>query len=288
MVVAESTLNCLRGCGRSSARKGPALSKPSNRSVARVFEVLGAIGDLGGGVSTSALVTKCQFPRSTIHSVLSELEAQSCVTYDPVGRTWSLGVRLLQLGTAFLRGQPIEVIGRPRLLDLAERTGCTAHIAILDGGDVVYLAKEHPQSGSPVRLVTEVGIRLPAHLTAVGQAMLAALPMARVRDLFRDVKLPLRTGSGASDLDELMSRLNEVQALGYAEEIGQTTTGVACTAAAVFDASGSVAGAIGISRIVGAGDSAGPASKADYAIPVMNSAESLSQDLGQVADTYGT
>lgn len=258
------------------------MTKQSNRSVARVFEVLGAIANQGGGVSTSALVAACQFPRSTIHSVLSELEAQSCVTYDPAGRTWSLGVRLLQLGTAFLRGQPIEVIGRPRLLALADMTGCTAHIAILDGTDVVYLAKEHAQSGSPVRLVTEVGVRLPAHLTAVGQAVLAALPVERVRRLFENRELPLRTGSGASDVEELISQLDQVRQRGYAEEVGQTTTGVACTAAAVFDASGTVAGAIGISRIVGAGDAASAATQQDDALAVMKSAEILSRDLGRV------
>lgn len=258
------------------------MSKASNRSVARVFDILGAIAELGGNVSTATLVTVCQFPRSTIHSVLSELEAQNCVMYDPVGRTWSLGVRLLQLGSAFLYDQPIEVIGRPRLLDLAQRTGCTAHIAMLDGKDVVYLAKEHAHSGSPMRLVTEVGIRLPAHLTAVGQAILAALPVDRVHQLFGGGQLPLRTGSGAAEMDELLTLLDEVRVRGFAEEVGQTTTGVACTAAAVFDASGSVAGAIGISRIVGAGDAVGSASQQDYATLVMKSAESLSRDLGQV------
>lgn len=257
------------------------MARQSNRSVARVFEMLGAIADHGGGVSTSELVAICQFPRSTVHSVLSELEAQSCVTYDPVGRTWGLGARLLQLGTAFLRGQQIEVIGRPRLLTLADSTGCTAHIAILDGTDVVYLAKEHARSISPVRLVTEVGVRLPAHLTAVGQAILATLPADSVRRLYSRRELPLRTGSGANDVEVLIAQLEEVRRHGYATEVGQTTAGVACTAAAVFHASGVAAGAIGISRIVGSGDAASAETQQDDATAVVKSAEALSHDLGR-------
>ena len=95
------------------------------------------------------------------------------------------GVSAFEVGSAYLRHEPLEHIARPILKRLVAAVGETAHLGILYGAESVYLLKEQPQTaGVPVTLVTDVGVRLPAHLTANGRSILAHLPAAQVRALF--------------------------------------------------------------------------------------------------------
>ncbi len=78
----------------------------------------------------------------------------------------------------------------------------TSHLAVLQGTDVIYLDKREPLKPG-VRLVTEVGTRLPAHLTAVGRAILARLDPEQLSALYAGYTWPTRTGEGPTSLDDL-------------------------------------------------------------------------------------
>src|SRR5438034_383570 len=98
---------------------------------------------------------------------------------------------------------PVQRFARPLLEDGAARTGETTHLAVLQGADVLYVDKEQPPGEAP-QLVTEVGVRLPAHLTAVGRAILAQLPAAQVRANLGPSPLVTRTDHGPRSVDELV------------------------------------------------------------------------------------
>jgi DNA-binding IclR family transcriptional regulator len=88
-------------------------------------------------------------------------------------------------------------------------------------------------------LVTDVGVRLPAQLTASGRAMLAAFPAASIRALFPGPgSFVLRTDRGPRTLRELRAVLAEVKRRGYATEDGDVTPGLKSVAAAVLDHAG--------------------------------------------------
>jgi hypothetical protein len=89
-------------------------------------------------------------------------------------RRYGLGVAAFEVGSAYLRQDGLERLARPLLRELVDAVGGTAHLGVLDGRDVLYLGKE--QGAEPAVLVTEVGVRLPAHLTASGRALLAHDP----------------------------------------------------------------------------------------------------------------
>ena len=118
------------------------------------------------------------------------------------------------------------------------RPAHNAHLAVLHGRDVLYVVEERAPGRPP--LVTDVGVRLPAHLTASGLAMLAALPPAQVRALFPDrAAFVQRHGVGPRSLP----RAAPAAARGYGSaatphEDGSVTPGFASVAVAVLDHTG--------------------------------------------------
>ena len=187
-----------------------------------------------GPVGAAALARELGLPRSTTYHLLAELQAADFVVHLPEDRAYGLGVAAFEVGSAYLRHDPLERLARPLLVRVAEQTGCTAQLGILQGNETVYLLKEQPRR--PVTLVTDVGVRLPAHLTASGRAMLAHLPAAQVRALFpTSAAFTSRTGRGPSSLRELREVVRVERAQGYAEEQGQVTAGYRSVAACVFD-----------------------------------------------------
>jgi DNA-binding IclR family transcriptional regulator len=99
---------------------------------------------------------------------------------------------------------------------------------------VLYVIEERAPGRPP--LITEVGVRLPAHLTASGRAILAALPTAQVRALYPDREAFVqRHGVGPSSLSGLRTILAETRQRGLATEDGEITPGFASIAAPVLD-----------------------------------------------------
>ena len=117
----------------------------------------------------------------------------------PEEHGYALGVGVFELGSAYLRHQPLEHLARPLLNRLASRVNLTTHFGILYGHEVLYLLKEQPPRSAS--LVTEIGVRLPAPLTATGRAMLSMLPSSQVTAIFgsRNVFVD-RTGRGPRTL----------------------------------------------------------------------------------------
>jgi DNA-binding IclR family transcriptional regulator len=97
---------------------------------------------------------------------------------------------------------------------------------------VLYVIEERAPGRPP--LVTDVGVRLPAHLTASGRAILAGLPPAQVRALYpRAAAFVTRTGAGPASLSQLRRLLVSTRARGHATEDGEVTPGFASIAAPV-------------------------------------------------------
>ena len=131
----------------------------------------------------------------------------------------------------------MQRLARRPLVALVDRTGHSAHLAVLHGRDVLYVLEERAPRRQP--LVSDVGVRLPAALTASGRAILAGLPPAQVRALFPDrASFVQRHGRGPTSLPALRTLLTETRQRGYATEDGEVTPGFASVAAAVRDHNG--------------------------------------------------
>lgn len=193
----------------------------------------------------AAIARDLGLPRSSTYHLLAVLRHHGFVTHLTEERRYGLGVAAYELGSAYQRQAPLQRIARPVLGRLVDTTTHNAHLAVLHGRDVLYVIEERAP-GRPL-LVSDVGVRLPATLTASGLAMLAALPPAHVRALFphRDT-LVQRAGRGPSSVSELRRLLSTVRRRGYAEEDGQVTPGLASVARAVVDHTGHPAAGIAV------------------------------------------
>ncbi len=211
----------------------------------RGLAILGALAGRPGPVSAAVIARELGLPRSTTYHLLAELVDAGYVTHLPEERRYGLGVSAFELGSAYLRHDPLERLAGPLLRKLVDHVGHNAHLGVLHGGESLYLVKERPSK--PETLVTDVGVRLPAQLTASGRSMLARLPAAQVRALL-GVKsdFVLRTHRGPRDLPGLRRTLAAERRLGWAVEDGNVTTGFASVACPVFDHGGRPIAAISV------------------------------------------
>jgi DNA-binding IclR family transcriptional regulator len=198
-------------------------------------------------VPATTLARALELPRSTVYHLLAVLEREGMVVHLPEERRWGLGVGAFEIGSAYLRHDGLARLAGPLLRDLAARTGATAHLGVLDGRDTLYLLKEQPARGAV--LVTEVGVRLPAHLTASGRALLAEAPRAQVTALYPDRDaLTDRTGRGPRSRGELRRVLARESERGWAHEDGEVTGGVWSVAVAAHDHTGRAVASVGASH----------------------------------------
>jgi DNA-binding IclR family transcriptional regulator len=203
----------------------------------QVLRLLDALARQPAPVPAAVLVRELGLPRSTVYHLLGELIRAGLAVHLPEERRYGLGVAALELGTAYLGQEPLARLARPVLARLVDRVGQSAHLAVLHGREVLYVVEERAP-GRP-SLVTDVGVRLPAHLTASGRSILAELPAAQVRALFPTPEAFVdRTGVGPRSLTGLRQVLTGVRRQGYAGEDGEVTPGFASVAAAAHDHTG--------------------------------------------------
>jgi DNA-binding IclR family transcriptional regulator len=215
---------------------------PAAESTLRVLTHLAA---QRGPTRAAALASALGLPRSTVYQLLDVLVAQGFVVHLPEEHRYGLGIAAFELSSGFSRQQPLSRLGRALVAALVDRLGESAHLVVLHGRDVIYLVEERaPHRPS---LVSDVGVRLPAHLTASGRAMLAALPAAQLRALYPNQSaLEQRDGRGPRTRLELRGVLDRVRTDGYATENGEITPGIASVALAVHDHAGWPAAAIAV------------------------------------------
>ncbi len=182
----------------------------------------------------AAIARDLGLPRSTAYHLLAALRDEGFVVHLPEERRYGLGVAAFELGFAYTRQDPLRWVAGPVLSRLVDATGHNGHLAVLHGRDVLYVIEERAR-GRP-SLVTDVGVRLPAPVTASGLAMLAALPRSQVRALFASRgDFVRRHEVGPTSVRQLDRLLAEVRRAGHAHEDGSVTPGFASVACAVLD-----------------------------------------------------
>lgn len=203
-------------------------------AAAQSLAVLRYLAQQAEPVPAAAICRDVRLPRSTTYHLLDTLIADGFVMHLPEERRYGLGLSSYELASGYSRQAPLQRLARLPLAGLVDRTGHNAHLAVLHGREVIYVIEERAPGRPP--LVTDVGVRLPAHLTASGLAMLARLPAAQVRALFPDpTAFVLRNELGPRSLPDLRRLLAAARRLGYADEAGQITAGISSVAVAVLD-----------------------------------------------------
>ena len=205
-------------------------------AASRTLAILSNLAKAAAPVTAVSLARQIGAPRSSTYQLLQVLEAEGFVIHYPETARWGIGVAAFELGTAYLRHDPLERLARPILHRLVIqldqlKINSTAQMGLLDGSELLYLLKENPTKAAVV--VTDVGVRLPAHLTASGRSMLALLPKAQFKALYPSGKpIARRTEQGPETSKELQSLLDRELKQGFSVESGHVSEGLNTIAAA--------------------------------------------------------
>ncbi|GAB2984252.1 IclR family transcriptional regulator [Actinotalea caeni] len=206
------------------------------KSARRALQVIEYVARRRDGATFVEIARDLGLPNSSLHGLLATLVDMRWLLLDPAQRRYLVGVRPWEVGQAFLPSRELVVRARRYLRAANDELGETIQMAILDDLDVVYIDKV--EGTHPLRLVSEVGIRLPAYVTGIGKALLAALPDDELQERFAGVELEGYTSRTITSGDRLLEVLRAVREQGYAEDDGEYTTGVFCTAVPIRDAAG--------------------------------------------------
>ena len=186
------------------------------------------------------------FDRATARRCLLTLEHEGYAHYD--GKFFTLTPRVLRLGMAALASLPMVQIVQPWLDQLSDKIGKSCSVAILDGTEIVYIARAAQRRVMSINLLP--GSRLPAHCTSLGRVLLAGLPEAECLDIVRASDLSPRTPFSLTEPNEIMDAIHSARETGYAVIDQEVETGLRSLAVPLSNSRGHVVAALNIGMAI--------------------------------------
>lgn len=213
------------------------------QSVARAFAVLRVLAAHPGPLSLAAIAEETELPKSTVSRLLATLEAIAMVERGPDPGTYALGA-----GIAALAGGPTSIpqlvaVAQPYLIDLVERYGEDAGLAVPDGREVLFVRQV--AGLNPVQVRDWTSQRYPAHAVAPGQVIMASWPDEQVEAYLAEPLDPV-TPNTVTDPDRLRERVQDARRLGYAWAFGDWAEGITGVAAPVQDPDGALVSVVNL------------------------------------------
>lgn len=180
--------------------------------------------------------------RATARRCLLTLAHHGYADYD--GKFFTLAPRALRLGTACLATMPLPQIVQPFLDRLSEEIGQSSSVSVLDGSEIVYVARAAQRKLMAISLTA--GSRLPAYCTSMGRVLLAALPPEEARARLGEGPFPARTCLTLTRPAEVMAELDQVRSQGFALIDQEVEIGLRSVAVPLLDARGRVVAAVNV------------------------------------------
>ena len=184
------------------------------RSVERVAALLELLSERKTPMRMIEIAQNLGMPKSTTHGLLQTLLAKDFVVRDDQQR-YRLSMRLFSLAATALELVNLPELARPAMEEVSSRTGGTCNLAVLDGHDVLYIEKVENRN-SVVRLVTHVGTRIPAHVTALGQVLVGALPEPERERWLAEHEFVRMTKTTLASAEDFRRGLHDQDKRGYA------------------------------------------------------------------------
>ncbi len=251
---------------------------PENRvqTLDRSLDILEELSRNNKALGVTEIGKKLGLGKSTVHRTLQTLCWRGYLTRE--NGNYRLGLKIIELASVMLGDLDIRKLAEPILQNVATILDETAHLVLLDEGQVIYIDTKG-SSQKIINMYSKVGRRAPVHATAVGKAMLAFLPENEAKAILINKGIPKLTETTITNLDELMGQLKEIHQVKIAHDVEENEFGIYCIGTPIFDYSGNVAGGVSVS---------GPTSRMkekglDYLATIVKKAgEELSTEMGFV------
>lgn len=229
---------------RKTASTGSGAEPGSVRAVTRALDLLIELSKWDRPAGLSELARRVELHPSTAMRLLDSLKSRRFV-HQTADRSYVPGAALFELGSAFLRNVSIWSQAGQLADQLAERTGESASVGVLDSSQVLYIAIARGQQS--LGMATAPGTRHPAYCTALGKAILADMPGdAVLRVLHADPPVRMTPNTLVNPV-ELQRDLAQIRRRGYSVDDEERTPGLVCIGAAIRDHMGDPVGALSIS-----------------------------------------
>lgn len=210
----------------------------------RAVMILEAIAK-SDGLPLTSIARQVGMATSTVYRILTALEINGLVRMDGETKHWFVGVRSFEIGNGFLRNRkPIDV-GRRVMRDLMEEVGESVNMAVIDHGQIVYIAQY--ECHSAIRAFHRPGSRGPIHCSGLGKALLAWRTGPEVSAILHEHGLQPFTHRTITSDKSFILELAESRKRGWAVDVEERYEGMRCVAAAIFDESGRATTGISIS-----------------------------------------
>jgi IclR family acetate operon transcriptional repressor len=211
--------------------------------VGRALDLLAELAR-GEPLTTAAAARVTGASTATAYRLLLTLQSRGFVRHDREKRNWTLGNAFLAISETSTRLR-LHSVALPYLTRLRDEVAETVNLGVYANGEVVYI--EVLESPLRFRMSGERGERAPLHATALGRAVLAALPGDEQRALLEALDVRPLTALTITTSEDLAREIQVTAARGWAEEHGETEVGVTCFGAAIVGTSDRPLGAISIS-----------------------------------------
>jgi IclR family pca regulon transcriptional regulator len=182
-------------------------------------------------LSLSDIARSTRMPAATARRCLLTLEELGYVTRS--GRSFVLRPKVLELGAAYLDSMDIERLTKTHLEELARKTSDSAALCVLDGAEIVYVARTSVRT--LLRLEAHVGSRFPAHATSMGRVLLAGLGPEHLDRYLATAKLTALTDLTVTNPARLRQLIDDCRRTGYSAVEDELAYGVVALAVPVFD-----------------------------------------------------
>ncbi len=214
------------------------------QSVARAISILNVIAEVGAGLTLAEVSQTVGLPPSTTHRHLTTMQEERFVRFEIETGTWLIGVQAFLTGSAFIGSRDVASIARPFMRRLMEASGETVNLAIADEarGYVIYLAQV--ECKHMMRAISRPGEQIPMYCSAVGKALLAAMPKAGVTAILQKTGLKRITEKTVTTPAKMRIELKKIRAEGYAVDDEEHAVGLRCIASTLCNEHGEPMAAI--------------------------------------------
>lgn len=215
------------------------MSQAAERAL-KVLEYVSRAGPSSLGQISSAL----ELNKSTAHRLLNSLMTTGYVVQDHETRAYHCTTKVVQLSGNVLQQLDVRRVARPLLERLASSTAETAHLAVLEDYEIVYIDKMEGRQA--MQLTSRVGARGTCHSTALGKVLLSARPAEEWEAYVEQRGLVRRTERTITEPSVFRDELARVRECGYAMDDIENEEGIRCVASPVRDHTGSVIAAVSL------------------------------------------
>jgi DNA-binding IclR family transcriptional regulator len=216
-----------------------------SQSIHRAIAILDFFSTNQPEVGVREMARHLNLPPSTVGRMLVTLNSLEILTKDKITHHYRLGSKVLKWGAVYLGSLDLPSVARPYMEELRQKTLEAVSLYVPSGNERVLI--ERHDSSHFMRVVTQVGQRMPLYAGASGKVFLSFLPLEKREDVLKDMRLERLTSKTIIDIEVLRKELASIRKRGYAISHGERVEGVSSVSAPLFDNTGRVIGAISIS-----------------------------------------